>query len=121
MRTVTHEPELNAPVDLCLPDGRLNPAAVGWTRRPLHTANLRGWGRNKRWEYWGIVTADHIVNVAAGGTHDDDNLAAICEPCHTVKSERERVAGQRRAGKRRAVSRKRQPEAHPGMRISPSA
>jgi len=35
---------LSAPVELCLPDGRLNPAAIGWTRRPLHTANLRGWG-----------------------------------------------------------------------------
>ena len=34
--------ELTGPVDLCLPDGRLNPAAVGWTRHPLHTANLRG-------------------------------------------------------------------------------
>ena len=40
----THEPEITEPVDLCLPDGRLNPAAVGWTRRPLHRANLRGLG-----------------------------------------------------------------------------
>lgn len=60
---VTHERELTAPVDLCLPDGRLNPAAVGWTRRPLHTANLRGWGRTKRWEYWGIVIPGHIVGL----------------------------------------------------------
>ncbi|MFD8565764.1 DUF2804 domain-containing protein [Streptomyces sp. NPDC059639] len=60
---MTHEPELTSPVDLCRPDGRLNPDAVGWTRRPLHTANLRGWGRAKRWEYWGIVTPDHIVGV----------------------------------------------------------
>src|SRR5690606_27782477 len=44
---------------------RLNPAAVGWTRRPLHRANLRGWGRTKRWEYWGIVTPSHIVGVVA--------------------------------------------------------
>nr|WP_254716432.1 DUF2804 family protein [Actinomadura sp. WMMB 499] len=59
------EREIAAPVDLCLPDGRLNPAAVGWTRRPLHTANLRGWGRAKRWEYWGIVTPRHIVGLVA--------------------------------------------------------
>jgi hypothetical protein len=26
--------EITEVVDLCLPDGRLNPAAVGWTRRP---------------------------------------------------------------------------------------
>ncbi|WP_306319073.1 MULTISPECIES: DUF2804 domain-containing protein [unclassified Streptomyces] len=61
----THERELTSAVELCLPDGRLNPAAVGWTRRPLHTANLRGWGRTKRWEYWGIVTPDHIIGVTA--------------------------------------------------------
>lgn len=60
---VTHEAELTSPVDLCRADGRLNPAAVGWTRRPLHTANLRGWGRNKRWEYWGVVTPGHIVGL----------------------------------------------------------
>ncbi|MEV5398578.1 hypothetical protein AB0N26_20700 [Streptomyces cellulosae] len=39
---MTAEREITSPVDLCLPDGRLNPAAVGWTRRPLHRANLRG-------------------------------------------------------------------------------
>ncbi|MFE4660333.1 DUF2804 domain-containing protein [Streptomyces hydrogenans] len=62
---MTHEPELTSPVDLCLPDGRLNPAAVGWTRRPLHSAALRGWSRAKRWEYWGLVTPDHVVGVVA--------------------------------------------------------
>ncbi|TDB93020.1 DUF2804 domain-containing protein [Actinomadura sp. 7K534] len=61
----THEREITEPVDLCLPDGRLNPDAVGWTRRPLHRANLRGWGRAKRWEYWGIVTPRHIIGLVA--------------------------------------------------------
>ncbi|SCL71281.1 Protein of unknown function [Micromonospora citrea] len=60
---MTHEREITEPVDLCLPNGRLNPAAVGWSRRPLHRANLRGWGRAKRWEYWGIVTPTHIVGL----------------------------------------------------------
>jgi hypothetical protein len=60
---VTCEREIDAPIELCLPDGRLNRAAVGWTRRPLHRANLRGWGRNKRWEYWGVVTPSHVVAV----------------------------------------------------------
>jgi len=59
------ELEITEGVDLCLPDGRLNPDAVGWTRRPLHRANLRGWGRAKRWEYWGIVTPRHIVGLVA--------------------------------------------------------
>ncbi|MFE6858288.1 DUF2804 domain-containing protein [Nocardia sp. NPDC057668] len=57
------EREITAEVDLCRPDGGLNPAAVGWTRQPLHRANLRGWGRCKRWEYWGIVTPNHIVGI----------------------------------------------------------
>jgi len=35
--------EITEAVDLCLPDGRLNPAAVGWTRRPLHLDGLTGW------------------------------------------------------------------------------
>lgn len=53
--------ELTAPVDLCRPDGRLDPAAVGWSRRPLHRANLRGWGRTKRWEYWCVAAPTHLV------------------------------------------------------------
>ena len=55
------EREITEPVDLCLPSGRLNPAAVGWTRHPLHRTALRGWGRNKRWEYWGVVTPTHVI------------------------------------------------------------
>ncbi|WP_459547591.1 DUF2804 domain-containing protein [Nocardia sp. X0981] len=62
---MTTEREITAPVELCRPDGRLDPAAVGWTRRPLHRAALRGWGRAKRWEYWGIVTPHHIVGIVA--------------------------------------------------------
>ncbi len=62
---MTHEREITEPVDLCRPDGRLNPAAVGWSRRPLHRANLRGWGRAKRWEHWGVVTPTHILGLVA--------------------------------------------------------
>jgi hypothetical protein len=61
---VTHEPEITAPVDLCTPDGaRLNPAARGWSRVPLHRANLDGeFGRNKRWDYWAVLAGDLIVS-----------------------------------------------------------
>lgn len=60
----TTEPEITEPVDLAGPDGRLlNPDARGWSRRPLHRANLRGrWGRNKRWDYWAILAGDLIVS-----------------------------------------------------------
>lgn len=54
---------ITEPVDLCLPNGRLNPQAVGWTSTPLHRANLRGWGRTKRWEYWCVQTPDWALSV----------------------------------------------------------
>jgi hypothetical protein len=60
----THELELTGPVDLCTPDGSvLNPAARGWSRRPLHRANLDGrFGSNKRWDYWAILAGDLVVS-----------------------------------------------------------
>lgn len=60
----THERELTEPVDLCTPDGEgLNPAARGWSRQPLHRANLLGQhGRNKRWDYWAILAGDLAVS-----------------------------------------------------------
>lgn len=60
---MTPERELTTFVDLCLPDGRLNPAAVGWSRRPLHRCNLHGrWPRKKRWNYWAITTETHLFS-----------------------------------------------------------
>jgi hypothetical protein len=60
----THERELSESVDLCTPDGLfLNPDALGWSRRPLHRANLAGrFGTNKRWDYWAILAGDLIVS-----------------------------------------------------------
>ena len=60
------EREITAPVSLVLANGRLNPAAVGWTRTQLHDTGGIGrgfqrWGRNKRWEYWNITTPTHII------------------------------------------------------------
>ena len=65
MVTPTHEPELIRPVDLCTPDGRrLNPAAPGWSRRPLHRANLRGRRlRTKKWDYWAVLTEDLAIGL----------------------------------------------------------
>lgn len=56
-------PEISEPVDLCWPDGRLKPSSVGWSRRPLHRANLRGRGRMKRWEYWGVMSPEVFIGI----------------------------------------------------------
>src|SRR4051812_38319247 len=59
----TSEREITNPVDLCTADGRLAPAARGWSRLPLHRCNLRGrFGRNKRWDYWGILAGDLAIS-----------------------------------------------------------
>lgn len=71
------ERELTTDVSLTLPNGRLNPDAVGWARSPLvDTAGIgRGRGRNKRWEYWGITTPTHVV----GMTVSSIDYAAVLE------------------------------------------
>ncbi|GAA1525030.1 hypothetical protein HD600_002893 [Microbacterium ginsengiterrae] len=59
------EHEITSPVALTDSRGALNPAALGWTRIPLHdTSGIpggRAWGRNKRWEYWCVMTPTHIL------------------------------------------------------------
>ncbi|MGB3696371.1 MAG: DUF2804 domain-containing protein [Gordonia sp. (in: high G+C Gram-positive bacteria)] len=64
----SREPELLEPVSLTGPTGKLNRSAVGFARSPLvDTAGigrgLRGRGRNKRWEYWNVITPTHIVGI----------------------------------------------------------
>ncbi len=64
MNTKTQEPELTEPVNLCDAKGNLNPAAVGWSRHPLHHCNLKGhWLRKKQWNYWAIVSPTHLFSV----------------------------------------------------------
>ncbi|WP_029253376.1 DUF2804 domain-containing protein [Paraoerskovia marina] len=59
------ERELTQTVPLTLPNGRLNREAVGWARTASVTTEgiggLRSWGRNKRWEYWNVVTPRFIL------------------------------------------------------------
>ncbi len=62
--------ELTAPVSLTNEQGLLNPESVGWARQPLvTTAGINGrtaWGRNKRWEYWNVITPTHIATLGDG-------------------------------------------------------
>lgn len=73
------ESELTAPVELVTDDGLLNPAAVGFTRTPLHDTSgvgaRTGWGRNKRWEYWGVVGPDFLVGLTVASV----DYAAVSE------------------------------------------
>ncbi|MBB3142814.1 HNH endonuclease [Halomonas organivorans] len=39
------------------------------------------------------IEVDHIVNLAAGGSGSDDNLEAICGPCHKAKTQEEALRG----------------------------
>jgi hypothetical protein len=56
------EREIVEEVPLCTPDGRLNPDAMGWSRRPIHRCALRGnWLRRKRWDYWALTTDRHLL------------------------------------------------------------
>lgn len=44
---------------------------------------------------------DHINPKAKGGTDDDDNLQAICTPCHKAKTEAEAAEAQGRRVRRK--------------------
>lgn len=66
------EREISPTVPLSLynngaPTLNMNPEAHGWARQPLINTRLHngfgGWGRNKRWEYWGIMTPTHIIGI----------------------------------------------------------
>lgn len=59
MQTIQNE--ITQRVPLCDQQGRLNPAAMGWSRQPLHDCNLRGrFPRKKKWDYW-CVTGDTFL------------------------------------------------------------
>ncbi len=58
------EKEITEPVKLCNENGRLNPDAAGWSRKPLHTCNLKGrWLRKKKWNYWCITSDKYVFSV----------------------------------------------------------
>lgn len=71
------EREIVDPVDLCDAQGRLDPAARGWARQPMLTANLRGAaGRKKQWDYWCVIT-DEIVMSLVYADVDYAGLASV--------------------------------------------
>ena len=60
----TTEKELTQPVNLCLPNGSLNPDAIGWSRNPIQTCNLSGHPlRKKQWNYWCVTSPTHLFSI----------------------------------------------------------
>lgn len=55
---------------------------------------------------------DHITPRAQGGTHNPENLRAVCKTCHWEKTKQEAAEGRRR---KLALTRHPQ-EPHPGLR-----
>lgn len=43
----------------------------------------------KNGRYVAAQEVDHITPLAAGGTHAEANLQALCKPCHSAKTARE--------------------------------
>lgn len=69
------ENEILQPTLLCDKKGNLNPAAIGYARKPLIQSNLTGHlMRKKKWNYWGVY-GDEIF-FSATISHLD--YAAIC-------------------------------------------
>lgn len=44
-------------------------------------------------KYTPAIEVDHVINIASGGTDSDDNLQAICDPCHKAKTQAEARRG----------------------------
>lgn len=68
MKTPEKYSEREHPLDhtilTTLPDGTLNPNAVGWARQPIQISNLRGHAlRKKRWNYWALITPECLFSV----------------------------------------------------------
>jgi hypothetical protein len=80
------EREIDQTVDLCLPNGKLNPRAVGWSRFPRHRDNLTGWGRNKRFDYWCVFTPDVVLAFSISDTDYKSGFSLFCLDLATLKS-----------------------------------
>ncbi|WP_367399743.1 HNH endonuclease [Pseudomonas laurylsulfativorans] len=82
---------------------------------PIAPESADGWGSGRGGRPWrrkraaillrdeytcqacGVITSqlevDHIINRARGGSDDDENLQALCIPCHKLKTAAESAEG----------------------------
>lgn len=69
------EKEITDPVLLCDDKGNLNPAAIGFARKPLIDSNLKGhYLRKKKWNYWCVYGEEMLFSATI--SHLD--YAAVC-------------------------------------------
>lgn len=69
------EREIIHPVQLCQPNGTLNPQAIGYSKRPIIQSNLtKNFMRKKKWNYWCIFGEEVLFSVTI--SHFD--YAAVC-------------------------------------------
>jgi len=69
------EREILMPVQLCDPKGQLNPAAIGFARKPIIESNLtKNFMRKKKWNYWCMFGEEVLFSVTV--SHFD--YAAHC-------------------------------------------
>ncbi len=52
-----------------------------WRDDPGYAPVLNVPGR----KFWVLLEIDHIVPIRHGGTHDPENLRALCQPCNSSK------------------------------------
>ncbi len=50
-------------IPLCFKNGTLNPEAVKWMSYPFVDCELYGWGRRKKWVYWGIMSREGTLGI----------------------------------------------------------
>ena len=89
---------------------RRNELPTNWSS--LRLSVLRRDRRTCQARFDGCVgTATEVDHIYRGNDHSEDNLRAICKPCHSFKSS---IEGHEARARRRALK-KRPPERHPGM------
>lgn len=55
--------EIINPINLSLPNGRLNKDSIGWARKPYINSNVKGsFLRKKKWNYWCVTSPDVLFS-----------------------------------------------------------
>jgi len=97
-RCPEHDRALRAEIDSLRPAAARRGYDASWRR--IRIAHLRREPLCRFCAEKGVVTAatdvDHVVALAAGGTHDDTNLRSLCHSCHSARTARDQAFGRSR-------------------------